>query len=328
MRERYERELEHARRNHAERRLELSDRLSREHRILCIDTSGGSIMNSDAWKGLHPEQKQLYHESMAGGSERPLFAEWFRYAMGYDEGDQRFEIWDARGGDPRPETDVEKYDAVLMTGSSAMVTTMREDPNSAEAEWMRNVDDVLRVIREHDIPTLGVCFGHQKILAHAGGEVGWMQDAQGKKMREVGPSKLELTDAGKDDPLLQGAGDEIWVQSSHEQHVTALPEGIVVLAHNPVSAVQAIRYVDRMMWSIQNHPKVNGITMDIIITMRSKIIEAELAALSPEAKQALGFSTISGLRERIVEQDTHQAREIIFSNFLKILGENMKSKSQ
>ncbi|MCY3829733.1 MAG: type 1 glutamine amidotransferase, partial [Rhodospirillaceae bacterium] len=78
---------------------------------------------------------------------------------------------------------------------------------------------------------------------------------------EVGVLTVELTEAGRADPLLAGLDDRVTCLQWHGCAVTELPEGGVTLASSPVCAVQAFR-VGRTAWGIQYHVEQTPTTVD------------------------------------------------------------------
>lgn len=329
MRERYERELQEARRNHAEMKRKVLDTLLQDSSILCINALPSSYGFGVAgpWQRMHPERTQLMHEAQFGGpSEEPFFPASFRFHLGLERGDDRFSVWNVADGEEAPPVHPDDVSGVIVTGSSAMPSILRERPDAPEAEWMNRIQHVLRDLAVRKVPTLAVCFGHQILAVTHGGQVDWTQDKAGHQLREIGPARMLLTDEGKQDPLFGRVPEEFWTQSSHMQHVTEVPADAVILAHNPVSRAQALRYVEGLQWSIQNHPDITGILIDMIRDIRSPLIEEELEQLSAESKARLGYGSMRELVRRIEEQDTHEARTQLFGAFLDVIGEQLRTK--
>ena len=115
---------------------------------------------------------------------------------------------------------------------------------------------------------LGVCFGHQLLAKAAGGEV--IQNPRG---REIGTVSVQLTEAGKRDPLFAWAGGsaEIEVQATHTDAVDPLPPAAVLLASNENCAAQAYRLSETVA-GVQFHPELSVEAMrDLILSRRSKL---------------------------------------------------------
>lgn len=148
------------------------------------------------------------------------------------------EVCRLEDGDALPSP--EQPRAVVITGSSAMVTERRE--------WSERAAAWLPLVIERGTPVLGICYGHQ-LLAHAlGGEVGPSPNG-----REIGTIDVELTADANTDPLLGGLGP-LRVNASHRQVVLRLPAGARRLAQNRHDPHQAFAVGERT-WGMQFHPE-------------------------------------------------------------------------
>lgn len=186
---------------------------------------------------------------------------WFLQTVGLSG--YRFDILPVHQG-AKPPADGNGYDAVMMTGSPASVTQLEP--------WMERAAEFMVNAAERGIPVLGVCFGHQ-LLAHAyGGRV-----ARSPLGREIGTVEVELTAEGRADPLFQGLPQRLAVQTTHEDMVTELPRGTVVLAGNGHTAVQALAFRPCSR-GVQFHPEVQADAMRALIQARAEKLEAEATA--------------------------------------------------
>jgi GMP synthase (glutamine-hydrolysing) len=130
---------------------------------------------------------------------------------------------------------------IVITGSHAMVSD-RQPWSETTAAW-------LKVAAEKQIPTLGICYGHQ-LLAHAlGGRVEY-----NPKGREVGTIAIDLLPDAAQDPLLHDLPSPLEVQLSHRQAVIDLPDNVVHLARSGMAEHQAFRYGETV-WGLQFHPE-------------------------------------------------------------------------
>lgn len=162
----------------------------------------------------------------------------------------------------------------IITGSPGSVTAP-EPWAEALAEWCRRAHAARR-------PVLGVCYGHQLLAYAHGGAV--ESSAAGM---EIGSTDVELTGAGRDDPLLGALGDTQGILRFNQVHgdvVTRLPEGAVHLAKNPHTVNQAFRLGDRC-WAVQFHPEFPRQIMGQYIDARADRVRAlaAQAGLDPDA---------------------------------------------
>ncbi len=121
------------------------------------------------------------------------------------------------------------YKGLILSGSPAM---------SSEGEGADYSPELL----ELPVPILGLCFGHQEIAKHYGGDVRHAQ-------REYGYSILHLI---HDSAIFKGLGPNEVVWMSHGDSVASLPDGFVELgysAHVSVSALDGGLGVSQMIQS-------------------------------------------------------------------------------
>ena len=133
---------------------------------------------------------------------------------------------------------------VLVTGSAAMVSD-HEPWAEATAAWLRDAVAA-------GVPVLGICFGHQLLAYALGGRVG--DNPNGV---EVGTVAVELTPAGRDDPLLGGLPPRFDANMSHRQAVLALPPGAVLLAATAADPHAAFACRPHA-WGVQFHPEFDA----------------------------------------------------------------------
>ena len=136
-----------------------------------------------------------------------------------------------------------------------------------EAPWMLDLGADLLRLGARGTPVLGVCFGHQLLARAAGGRV-----VLNPRGREIGTVSVQLTEAGRRDPLFAWAGEpEIEVQATHLDAVDPLPPGATVLASNENTAVQAFRLSETVA-GVQFHPELSVEAMrDLIQSRRDKL---------------------------------------------------------
>ena len=128
-------------------------------------------------------------------------------------------------------------DIVILTGSNFMLS--KPDTRMVFRPEMD-------LVRETDLPFLGICFGHQLIGTAHGSEVVDL----GHTVREFKEIKLL-----GNDPIFDGLPGSIRVSESHRQALERVPEGFRHLAESATSQVEAIGHQTRPIYGLQFHPE-------------------------------------------------------------------------
>lgn len=129
------------------------------------------------------------------------------------------------------------YDAVLVFGGS-----MHPDQDE-RFHWLGQEEAFLRSVLAEEVPVLGVCLGAQ-MLARAAGA--WVAPAAAP---EIGWHEVELTPAGRDDPVL-GALPPRTTAFQWHSYTFGIPAGGMELARSAI-CTQAFRAGSA--WGIQFH---------------------------------------------------------------------------
>jgi GMP synthase (glutamine-hydrolysing) len=181
---------------------------------------------------------------------------WFQRALG---GEVECRVWETGGARELP--DPGAADGWIVTGARGSVV-------DTEPETER-VLDWIRAVARQDAPLLGVCYGHQAICQALGGRVerhpgGW----------EIGTTDVELTGAGREDPLFAGLPHRFRVQTTHEDYVALLPPDATLLAVNSHTEVQAIA-VGPLVRGVQFHPEVTEEIARDFVARRRHLLDAD-----------------------------------------------------
>ena len=115
-----------------------------------------------------------------------------------------------------------EYDGVVVTGSRSSVYE-DEDWIDATREWVR------AAVEEHDLPALGVCWGHQLLADALGGTVVDVGEY------EIGYREVErVADPERDgeNPVLSGLPASFTAFTTHSDTVAELPPGATETATN------------------------------------------------------------------------------------------------
>lgn len=200
------------------------------------------------------------------------FSEWFERLLAPE-----VVVVDPVRGEPFP--GIDRIGGVIVTGSSESVTEPRP--------WMERAGRWLVGVARAT-PVLGVCFGHQLLAMALGGVVERLPNGP-----EVGTGEVELTAAGRRDPLFAGLATPLLVQQNHEDHVLAPPPGAEVLAHNACSPVQAFAHGPNLR-AVQFHPEYDA--------QRNRALCLESRGALEAARSGLAEDALASIRETLAAE--------------------------
>lgn len=168
-------------------------------------------------------------------------------ATGMDEVDMELRIIDDEHAELGP---LDAVRGIIVGGSSLNIT------DSGRSAWHLHINEVLEEVVESGLPVFFVCFGLSWLVDYLGGEIGHSHP------EDSGPTTVEVTAAGADDPLLGGAGT-FTALTGHTENPEKLPDGVdklVLLASGPTCPVQMVRYRDHV-WATQFHAEMDADAM-------------------------------------------------------------------
>ncbi len=143
---------------------------------------------------------------------------------------------------------LDDVDVVMIGGAGAYSVTQTYD-------WTPGLIDLCHACADRGTPLFGSCWGHQFVARAFGGEV--IHDAD---RAEMGTHGVELTDAGRRDPLFSTLPDRFLTQMGHQDRVARLPDGAVELATNDRSPFQAFRVAGLPIYGTQFHSELDAET--------------------------------------------------------------------
>ncbi len=162
---------------------------------------------------------------------------------------------------------LDDYSAVIVGGSPLDISAPPERKSAIQNRIERDFNTLFDELVPRDIPFLGACSGNGLLGAYLGtpmflgacsgnGLLGaYLGTPISDRYREpVGLAMLELTDAGRRDPLLAGFPDRIAVLLGHKEACDATPAGATLLMTGAECPVQMFR-VGQNVYATQFHPE-------------------------------------------------------------------------
>jgi len=123
-------------------------------------------------------------------------------------------------------------------------------PSSVYDEGAPHVSEgVWKLVKERNLPVLGICYGMQELAHVFGGKV-----ASGLK-HEYGKSIVKRVE-GCQSKIFDGMSDEFQMWMSHGDKLTKIPEGFSPVAGTDNAEFVTIENAEKRMWGLQFHPEV------------------------------------------------------------------------
>lgn len=147
----------------------------------------------------------------------------------------------------------QKADAVILGGLGEIGFESKDPDDKDKVEHIRRqMRPVLETITDHDIPTLGLCFGHQLLADYLGSSV-----VKDNSKAETGIADIHLTDDGKKDPVLGVMDPTFPAVVGHKASVIDQPQNTKLLAFSDRCSIQAFRYKENI-YGCQFHPELDS----------------------------------------------------------------------
>ena len=165
------------------------------------------------------------------------------FERSFDLAEGQVEVVDLLGSAPTADH-VDRADVVLLGGSGDH-SVARGGP------WLPAALDAMVGLYESSKPTFASCWGFQAMARAMGGSVVTDHDRA-----EVGVTWLELTEAGKADPVFGPLAPRFQAVSGHEDIVEELPVSAELLASSSLVENQAFHFPGKPIYCTQFHPEL------------------------------------------------------------------------
>lgn len=140
--------------------------------------------------------------------------------------------------------------ALILTGSPFTATDPVESKSPEQLRVEEELQRMLDRVLDEDLPLLGACYGVSTLGLHRGGVV---DRTYGETS---GATTIELTDAGRADPVFRALPDRFDAFVGHKEAIRILPPDAVLLATGAACPVQAFR-IGQHQYATQFHPELN-----------------------------------------------------------------------
>ena len=125
---------------------------------------------------------------------------------------------------------------IIILGSAASVHD--------KTDWQSSLGEVIDGAMGKDIPILGICFGHQFLASHLGGQVDYLWDKEKKKgTRQVDIKRNSLIDSERTCHLIY----------SHQEGIINCPSNFEVIASSDMVKMEGIGHKSKAIWGFQTH---------------------------------------------------------------------------
>ena len=185
---------------------------------------------------------QLRPENTTADSEYTCF---LKYGQLKSEDTCRMRI--EKSGIPG-DIELDDYSAIIVGGSPFDISTPENKKSDIQKTIEADFNRLLEQVVSRDFPFLGACSGNGLLGNYLGTPIT-------TKYREtVGCITLDITDAGKQDKMLEGFPDRIEVLLGHKEACDSTPEGATLLMTGSSCPVQMFR-VGENVYATQFHPE-------------------------------------------------------------------------
>lgn len=186
---------------------------------------------------------------------------------------------------------LDDYAAIIVGGSPFDISTPQDEKSDIQLKIEADFKTLFDEVVPRDIPFLGACCGCGLLGSYLDTPI------SGQFSEPVGGAIVNLTEAGQQDPLLEGFPKQIGVLLGHKEACDAVPNGSTLLISGEHCPVQMFRLGENV-YATQFHPEgdAEGFTVRIHAYKHHGYFPPE---------------TAQELIDAVSEKDTPYAREIL-----------------
>ena len=144
--------------------------------------------------------------------------------------------------------DLDDYSAIIVGGSPFDISTPESNKSDIQKKIEADFTDLLEQVVTRDFPFLGACSGNGLLGNYLGTAI------TTKYGEAVGCVTLEITEAGKEDKMLEGLPNQIDALLGHKEACDSTPKGATLLVTGNSCPVQMFR-VGENVYATQFHPE-------------------------------------------------------------------------
>jgi len=181
-----------------------------------------------------------------------------------------------------PKKLLDGFDGVILGGSGELYFSIHENKEGEEKflRSQKNTVPVVEYIIENDIPTLGICFGHQMLGKTLGTEV-----VRDQSQSKSGSHKVNLSDHGKNDKLFKDFPEDFYVQYGHKDSLSCTPKDSLLLANGDKCKVTAFKHKNNI-YGVQFHPELDKEDIIFKVKMYPSYTEKSLEEFEKDIKES------------------------------------------
>ncbi len=147
-----------------------------------------------------------------------------------------------------PDINPKNYTAIIVGGSPFDISSKEQHKSAAQKKVEADFRKLFDTVVPEDIPFLGACSGNGLLGSYLGANIS-------RRFGEsVGGVDIQITEAGRNDPLLQNLPADFKVLVGHKEACDATPPGATLLATSSACPVQMFR-VKHNIYATQFHPE-------------------------------------------------------------------------